>query len=93
MASPDIPLPPGLSLEDLDEPPENVGTAEMAADGTLTMHFRTETRDGMIGEMTKVVRPGEKDYAMFVAHLGGLRPGQGAAIPPFAPPEVDPDSV
>jgi hypothetical protein len=43
--------------------------------------------------MTKVVKRGEKDYDMFVAHLGGIRPGQGAAIPPFAPPEVDPDSV
>lgn len=93
MAASDIPLPPGLSLEDLDEPPESVGSAEMAADGTLTLRFRTETADGMIGEATKVVKPGEKDYAMFVAHLGGIQPGQGASIPPFAPPEVDPDSV
>jgi hypothetical protein len=93
MAASDIPLPPGLTLEDLDEPPASVGSATMAADGTLTLRFRTETRDGMIGEMTKVVQPGEKDYDMFVAHLGGIKPGEGASIPPFAPPEVDPDSV
>lgn len=93
MAANDPTLPPGLSLEDLDEPPENVGTAVMAADGTLTLRFRTETKDGMIGELTKVVKPGEEHYDMFVAHLGGLKPGEGKAIPPFAPPEVDPDSV
>ena len=62
-------------------------------DGTLRLMFRTETPSGMIGEAVKIVRPDDKDYAMFVRHLGGIRPGEGATIPPFPAPDVDPDSV
>ena len=93
MSAADIPTPPGISLDDLDEPPRSVGTARMEADGTLRLMFRTETPSGMIGEAVKIVRPDDKDYAMFVRHLGGIRPGEGASIPPFPAPDVDPDSV
>lgn len=93
MSAADIPTPPGLSLDDLDEPPASVGSAKMEADGTLKLFFRTETEDGTIGEALTVVKPGEKHYDSIVAHLGGIGPGQGKSIPPFPPPEVDPDSV
>jgi hypothetical protein len=93
MSAADVPTPPGISLDDLDEPPRSVGTALMEADGTLRLMFRTETPTGMIGEAVKVVRPDDPDYAMFVRHLGGIRPGEGATIPPFPAPEVDPDAV
>lgn len=93
MSAPDTPMPPGLSLDDLDEPPESVGSASMLADGTLELRFRTETADGAIGEALTIVRPGEPHYASIVKHLGGIQPGQGKPIPPFPPPEVDPDAV
>ena len=55
MSAADIPTPPGISLDDLDEPPRSVGTARMEADGTLRLMFRTETPSGMIGESPKGV--------------------------------------
>jgi hypothetical protein len=93
MTAPDIPTPPGLSLDDLDDPPESVGSAQMEPDGTLKLFFRTETKDGMVGEALTVVKPGDKHYDSIRAHLGGIKPGQGVPIPPFPPPEVDPDSI
>ena len=92
--SPPKPLPPRGELPDPDgDEPEDVGTAQMDKDGTLNLYFRTETAEGMIGEALTVVRPGDKSYASILAHLAGIQPGQGMAIPPFPPPEVDPDSI
>lgn len=93
MSAPDTPIPPGLSLDDLDEPPASVGSASMLADGTLELRFRTETDAGAIGEALTIVKRGDKHYDAIVMHLGGIEPGQGKPIPPFPPPEVDPDSV
>jgi len=86
--------PPRESLPDPDsEEPTSVGMAEMERDGTLKMHLRTETGDGTIGEALLVVAPNDKRYADMVRHLGGLKPGEARAIPPFPEPKVDPDSI
>ena len=45
--------------------------------------MRTETADGMIGEMTMLVPPDDPRYAGFVAHLGNIQPGEAKPIPPF----------
>lgn len=74
-------------------PPPSVGTARMDADGTLKLYLYTETADGVIGEMLMTVRPDDPRHAGFVAHLGGIQPGQARRIPPFPAPEIDPDSV
>ena len=55
----------------------------MDKDGTLRLMLRTETADGMIGEMTMAVPRGDPRYAGFVAHLGGMKPGDAKPIPPF----------
>jgi hypothetical protein len=68
--------------------PENVGSAYMQPDGTLEMSLRTETQDGTIGEALLVVGKDDPRYAGMVKHLGGIRPGEGRAIPPFPAPEA-----
>jgi hypothetical protein len=55
----------------------------MDEDGVLEMSLRTESADGMIGEALLVIRPDDPRYAQMVKHLGGLKPGEGCAIPPF----------
>jgi hypothetical protein len=80
-------LPPGA-----DRPPSrpaspDVGSAYMQDDGTLEMSLRTETRDGTIGEAFLVIAPADERYRSMVAHLGGIKPGEGKPIPPFPAPE------
>lgn len=79
MAEPDVP-PRAV-------PPPDVGSAYMTPDGTLEMRLRTETEDGTIGEAFLVIPPADPRYKDMVAHLGGIRPGEGRAIPPFPAPE------
>jgi hypothetical protein len=74
-ALPDV--PPGA------EGPASVGNAYMKPDGTLEMTFRTIGPGGIIGEAYKVLAPDDPQYAAMVAHLGGIQPGEGRAIPPF----------
>jgi hypothetical protein len=86
---------PLADLPPADDPemPDSVGSAEMDDDGTLRMSLYTETEDGMVGEMMMVVKPDDPRYAGFVAHLGGIGPGEAKVIPPFPEPEIDPKSV
>jgi hypothetical protein len=57
----------------------------MDADGTLRLMFRSEEPSG-IAEALRVVPPGSPDYAKFLKHLGGLKPGESKPIPPFPAP-------
>ena len=75
------------------EAPASVGSADMDEKGVLRLMLRTETADGMIGEMTMLVPPDDPRYAGFVAHLGGMQPGDAKSIPPFPEPEIDPNSI
>lgn len=87
-------LPPRHELPDPDsDEPADVGMAQMDADGTLRLYLRTETPDGMVGEAVAVLKPGEARYDATLQHLGGLQPGQSKPIPPFPPPQVDPDLI
>jgi hypothetical protein len=65
--------------------PANVGVATMAADGTITLMLRSEDH-GRIAEAVLVKRPGDADYEQVKAHLGGLKPGESKAIPPWPEP-------
>ncbi len=76
----------------LDQPPArpqpaSVGSAYMQPNGTLEMSLRTETKDGTIGEALLVIVKDDPRYADMVKHLGGIKPGEGKAIPPFPAPE------
>jgi hypothetical protein len=77
MADPTPPGPPTRPKAD------NVGSAYMQPDGTLEMSLRTETDDGTIGEALLVIPRADPRYKDMVAHLGGIRPGEGRTIPPF----------
>jgi hypothetical protein len=81
-------VPPGASQPPARPAPKSVGSAFMKPDGTLEMSLRTQTQDGMIGEAFLVIPPGDPRYADMVAHLGGIEPGQGRAIPPFPAPDA-----
>jgi hypothetical protein len=89
------PLPPRESLppDPEDGMPASVGVATMAPDGTLKLMLRTETEDGLVGEMVMIVPPGDRRYADMVRHLSGIVPGQARPIPPFPEPEIDPSSI
>jgi len=82
------PLPPGADRPPARSQPENVGSAYMQPDGTLEMSLRTETNDGTIGEAFLVIPKGDPRYPGMVAHLGGIKPGEGRTIPPFPAPEA-----
>lgn len=82
----DTPSPSNADRPPAKPQPDNVGSAYMQDDGTLEMSLRTETDDGMIGEAFLVIPPSDARYADMVAHLGGIKPGEGRPIPPFAPP-------
>ena len=79
--------PPNADRPPARPEPENVGSAYMQPDGTLEMSLRTETQDGTIGEALLVVAKDDPRYADMVKHLGGIKPGEGRAIPPFPAPE------
>lgn len=79
----DTPTPPDADRPPEQPAPKDVGSAYMDEDGVLEMSLRTESADGMIGEALLVIRPDDPRYAQMVQHLGGLKPGEGCAIPPF----------
>ena len=80
--------PPGADRPPGKPAPQNVGSAYMTPEGVLEMSLRAETEDGTIGEAFLVIRPDDPRYASMVAHLGGIQPGQGRAIPPFPAPDA-----
>jgi len=55
-----------------------IGTALMAADGTITLSF-----NGPIMKGALAYHRGDPQYARMLSHVGGLQPGQKKPIPPF----------
>jgi hypothetical protein len=62
--------------------PENVGTASMAADGTITLHLRSDS-SGIIAETVQTYRPGDPLYAQVLQHVWDIDPGEPRPIPPW----------
>ncbi len=60
--------------------------AKMAADGTLTITLYT--RAGGHGQTQQTLTAEDPEHAMYVKHVGGLKPGEGKLIPPF-PDDID----
>ena len=58
--------------------PGSIGTALMAADGTLTLNFTGPIMRGAIA-----YHRGDPQYTRMLSHIGGLQPGQKKPIPPF----------
>jgi hypothetical protein len=79
----DIPqkdLPPALPIpcEDID----SVGTAKMAADGTITIQLRSLWPDP-VAEAKLVYAPDDPQYDEIKHHLGGIAAGQSKPVPPW----------
>ena len=55
-----------------------IGTALMAADGTITLSF-----NGPIMKGALAYHRGDPQYQRMLSHVGGLQPGQKKPIPPF----------
>ena len=65
------------------EPPSTIGSAKMLPDGTLELMLRATDGKGMVGDALLKVAPRDKDYDMWLQHLGGMKPGEEKLIPPF----------
>ena len=56
----------------------SIGTALMAADGTITLNFTGPIMRGVIA-----YHRGDPQYARILSHVGGLQPGQKKPVPAF----------
>jgi hypothetical protein len=68
--------------ENLEEP-QTIGAATMTVEGTLELMLRATDGHGMVGDAFLRVPPGDKDYEMWLKHLGGMKPGESKFILPF----------
>lgn len=50
-------------------PDRPIGTAELAADGTLRLHLRAEDETGMIGHASLVLAPASQEFATYLDKL------------------------
>ena len=71
-----------LGLKITVTPPPNVGTATMAADGTIALHLRS-LPPGPIAEGLVSYAPSDPKYQETLKHLGGLKPGETKLVAPF----------
>ena len=60
----------------------SIGTAEMANDGTITLHLRSLWPDP-IAEGELVYAPDDPQYDEIKQHLGGIAPGDKKPVPPL----------
>jgi hypothetical protein len=82
-----LPQPAGAQFKK-DLPPvtcatvESVGVADMAADGTITLHLKSLWPDAH-EDSDLTYAPDDPQYNEIKKHLGGIAPGQSKPIPPF----------
>jgi hypothetical protein len=65
------------------------GVAEMLSDGTIAVMFRIVTDIG-IGEGYREIAPSDPIYGEYLAHIGGLKPGEEKVEPPWLPAHCQP---
>jgi hypothetical protein len=67
-----------IRCEDID----SVGTAQMSADGVITLHLHTlwpePKAEGMLS-----YAPDDPQYEEIKRHLGGIAPGESKPVPPL----------
>lgn len=71
-------------------PGDSIGQAWLEPDGTLVLQLRAQT-PGLLGDGCLRVSPREPRYQEYLAHLGGLVPGQVKPVPPW--PDAGPQRV
>ena len=83
----DVPNP-DLGVKQADEPCL-IGDASMDSTGTITANLVARS-NGMVAHSQQIIAPSSPDYAMWLAHLDGMQPGQSKAIPCWQPESSDP---
>jgi hypothetical protein len=61
---------------------DSIGVADMAADGTITLHLKSLWPDAH-EDSDLTFAPDDPQYNEIKRHLGGIDPGQSKPIPPF----------
>ena len=61
---------------------DSIGTAEMANDGTITLHLRSLWPDP-IAESELIYAPDDPQYEDIKRHLGGITPGRPKPVKPW----------
>jgi hypothetical protein len=61
---------------------DSIGTAEMANDGTITLHLRSLWPDP-IAEGDLTYAPNDPQYQEIKQHLGGIAPGDVKPVKPW----------
>jgi hypothetical protein len=61
---------------------DSIGVAEMAGDGTITLHLKSLWPDAH-EDSDLTYAPDDPQYNEIKQHLGGIEPGQSKPIPPF----------
>ena len=61
---------------------DSIGVADMAADGTITLHLKSLWSDPR-EDSDLTYAPDDPQYNEIKQHLGGITPGQSKPIPPF----------
>ena len=63
----------------------SIGSATMQVDGTIVLDLRATDGTRMLNDIHLTYRPADQpQYAELLAHLGGLKPGEGKPVfPPW----------
>jgi hypothetical protein len=61
---------------------ESIGTAQMSADGTITLHLKSLWPDPS-EDSDLTYAPDDPQYGEIKKHLGGIAPGDSKPIPPW----------
>jgi hypothetical protein len=64
---------------------DSIGTAEMANDGTITLHLQSLWPDP-VAEGDLIYAPDDPQYAEIKAHIGDIHPGDKKPMPPLCGP-------
>ena len=62
--------------------PESIGVATLEPDGTLVLLLRA-TGPGVVGDARFVYRTDHPQYAVVLAHVQPIQPGQTVQVKPF----------
>lgn len=66
----------------MEQKQKSIGVATMKEDGTIVLDLRAEGPD-IIGDAQFTYGPEHAEYQNVLAHLGGLKPGEHKAVPPW----------
>jgi len=69
---------------DLTGEGKSIGVATMSEDGTIHLLLRAEGPGGVLGDAQMTYDKASPQYAGILKHLGGLKPGEEKAVPPWS---------